>query len=168
MRFSAFFVLCTIGASVGAIAGPSPDENHWNLFKPAMTGCRATNQGALDLHIKVNHHGRDEGEHGSQLVGGFELGDTLLIDRKTSAGLSAPSYILSELDQQQIASVLTLDGIVPSGVNDAIEEQVRFVIPPEGTGWALFSNTDTATGEGEYSITVRCVPRDQSSPPPVS
>lgn len=133
-----------------------------------MTGCRATNQGALDLHLKVNHRGRVEGEHGSQLVSGFELGDTLLIHRKTSAGLSAPSYILSELDHQQIASVLTLDGIVPSDVNDAIEEQVRFVIPSQGADWALFSNTDTLSDEGEYSITVRCVPRDQSSPPPVS
>ncbi|MBS0269674.1 MAG: hypothetical protein JSS54_11925 [Proteobacteria bacterium] len=168
MRFSAFFVLCTIGASVGAVAEPALVEVHWNLFRPTMKGCSATNQGALDLHIKVNRRGRDEGEHGSKLVSGFEQGDTLLIDRKSSAGLSTPSYILSELDQQQIAPVLTLDRIVSSDVNNAMEEQVRFVIPPEGAGWALFSNADTAAGEGEYSITVRCVPRDQSSPPPVS
>jgi hypothetical protein len=163
MRCSAFLVLCTIGISMGAVAGPSPTEIRWNLFKPNTAGCNAANAGALDLRIKVDHFGNEEGEHGSRLVSGFRQGDTLLIVRKSSAGKRALTYTLAELDRQQIATVLLLDSS-----HISVEDQARFVIPPEGTGWALFSNTSTVEGQGEYTITVRCLPRGLSSPIPIS
>ncbi len=166
MRFFALLLVSATGASLSAVGKPA--GIHWDLFKPLAAGCRATNNGALDLRIKLNPLGDKNGDYGSRLVSGFEEGDTLLIVRTSSAGTHAPAYTLSELDSRQIAPVLFLDEAARADTNDVTEEHVRFVIPPEGNGWALFSNTSSAQGEGEVSITVRCLPRAPSTPPPMS
>ncbi|MGD9668366.1 MAG: hypothetical protein AB7U75_04825 [Hyphomicrobiaceae bacterium] len=168
MRYSASLAMCTIGVSVVAVAQARPIESLKALFQPNHAGCLAANAGALDLHVKVSRSGDDTGQYGSGLVSGFRQGDMLLIYRNSSDGQPLLDYTLAALNDLQIAPVLSLDRTNASISQISLTDQVKFVIPPEGTGWALFSNTSTPDGEGEYAITVRCVPGDNSSPPPIS
>ncbi len=168
MRCESLLVSSVTIAFLCAAAQASPLDTEWALFKPDTAGCVAANAGALDLRIKVNHSGDEEGQLGSGLVSGFRAGDTLMIVRKSNTGHRELSFILSAIDSQQITTVFSLDEATPSNSQNPVADQVKFVIPPNGSGWALFSNTSGVEDVGEYNIVVRCAPGDASDPGPTS
>jgi hypothetical protein len=168
MRYSMRLALCASVVFLGPVAKASSFETKWALFKPNSAGCIAANAGALDLHVRVNASGSDEGQSGSGLVSGFHSGDMLLIHRKASSAQYALSFTLSALDSREIAPVLSLGELEPSEAQISVEDQARYVVPPGGAGWALFSSTTAANGEGEITVTVRCTPSKSSDPVPTS
>lgn len=158
-----FLFLCAFAGTIGAAAQASPVATNWALFKSDSKGCLAANTGALDVHLKVKRSNAPEGQLGSGLVSGFEQGDVLLITRTSGRGQPGLSYYLSELDHEQIATVVSW-----GDANAPVRDDVKFVVPAEGSQWALFSSVSATEGEGEFAITVRCIPREDAHPAPTS
>ncbi len=158
-----FLFLCAFAGTLGAAVQASPVATDWALFKSDSKGCLAANTGALDLHLKLKRSNTPEGQIGSGLVSGFQQGDVLQITRTSGRGQRGLSYYLSELDHQQIATVLSW-----ADANTPVRDDVEFVIPAEGSQWALFSSVSADEGEGEFAITVRCIPREDGHPTPTS
>jgi hypothetical protein len=162
----AFGILLRMG-SVVAASPPTFDQ----LFKPDAAGCLAVEAGALDLRVTVTSAGTQVGMPGSGLVRGFLPGDVLTFLRRSKAGpaglrerLSLSALVPGE--QARIAVVFALSDLVLDGA-EASQDSATFAVPADGATWALFTGS-AGEGEGEYTVTVRCVPGNPSASPPTS
>ena len=135
-------------------------------------GCHAVNAGALDLDVKVNLHGPVGGLMGSGFVTGLRRGDMLTFARKTRPGPTGlwnrvALAVVDHAGTGQIERVFALTEYVALAAEEPFHDEARYVIPAAGIGWSLFSSS-AGEGEGEYSVTVRCVPESRPDEAPIS
>jgi hypothetical protein len=109
---------------------------------------------------------------GSGFVDGFADGDVLIFAQVARS--NSESFVhrvrLAAFDRggsNQISTVFIAGEHVLAAGERWSRIGTSYVVPPSGTGWALFTSS-LGEGEGEYEITVRCKPANPDGVNPVS
>jgi hypothetical protein len=143
----------TVGLALVSVVLCSSARGGWNTLSP---GCRAVNEGALDIHVSVTSDGHN-GLMGSPIVRGFAPDDVLVVSA-TGRAVARELNHTANLAVIYPARTETVWGYSDSTVPALQEwsgdpERVPLSAAPGFV--ALFSSV-LVDGEGRYTLVVRC------------